>query len=489
MNYTSGRRIAGLLLAGVIWAGLSVSVTAAVEEVVLQIISFTGEKATQFNMFPTRRVRESLMGAAVKIERGQARIELKYSKMRPAILFGGDITSYVVWAVSPKGDSLNLGELTIVKDDTGGKQKFSTSWTSFGLIVTVEAYAGVEKPSNLMVFWNDGVTSPPAAAEELIFGEFGPPPTVGVEVLRGVVIDQSKSIELIQAERLFRFAQAEKADHYAPGPFDRARARLREAMAETGGTAQKLARESYSASLEAIKLSIPRRRIDELRGEVTENRAEIGRLSRRLAEEEARADRAEEMGEQLRNAKQATDEALAQMGREKDLLQEELRNLESTMLGLRGELQETRTEASRAEQRLQSALSQVSDTHESARGMIVNLPDILFDVGRASLKSGAKYPLAKLAGILLIMQDLNLRIEGHTDSTGSSRVNLKLSTQRADSVSEFLSSQGIDASRIKTAGYGAERPISDNSTASGRRANRRVEIIIGAGEIAEAPAM
>ncbi|HUV13924.1 MAG TPA: OmpA family protein, partial [Acidobacteriota bacterium] len=443
MNYTSGRRIVGLLLAGAIWASLSVPVTGAVDEVVLQIISFTGDKATQFNMFPTRHLRESQMGAAVRIERGQARIELKYSKMRPAVLFGGDVISYVLWAVNPDGTPLNLGEVPVVNDDTSGKQQFSTSWTSFGLIVTLEAYAGVEKPSSLMVFWNDGVTNPPAAAEELFFGGFGETLDVEREDLQGVVSDRTKSIELIQAERLFRFAEAEKADHYAPGVFDRARARLREAMAESGGSAQKLARESYSASLEAIKLSIPRRRLDELRVEVAENRAEIERLNGRLTEEEARANRAEEMGEQLRNAKQATDEALVQMGREKDLLQEELRNLESTMLGLRGELQETRVEASRAEQRLQSALSQVSDTHESARGMIVNLPDILYDVGKASLKSEAKFALAKLAGILLIMQDLNLRIEGHTDSTGSSRVNLKLSQQRADSVSEFLSGQGI----------------------------------------------
>ncbi len=489
MNYTSSRRIVGLLLSGVIWAGLSVSVTAAVDEVVLQIISFTGEKATQFNMFPTRRVRESQMGAAVKIERGQARIELKYSKMRPAVLFGGDITAYVLWAVSPKGDPLNLGELTILKDDKGGKQRFSTSWTSFGLIVTLEAYAGVEKPSNLMVFWNDGFTNPPAGAEELIFGGFGEHPAVEHDDLRAVVIDRTKSIELIQAERLFRFAEAVKAGHYAPGLFDRARARLREAMAAGGKNAQRLAGESYSASLEAIKLSIPQGSIDELKAEVAENRSEIERLGSRLAEEEARADRAEEMGDQLRKAKGATDQALSQMGSEKDLLQEELRNLESTMLSLRGELQETRVEASRAEQRLQSALSQVSDTRESARGMIVNLPGILFDVGRASLKSEAKFALAKLAGILLIMQELNLRIEGHTDSTGSNSVNLKLSKQRADAVSKFLSAQGIDASRIETAGYGSERPIADNSTASGRRENRRVEIIISAGEIAEEPVM
>jgi outer membrane protein OmpA-like peptidoglycan-associated protein len=134
--------------------------------------------------------------------------------------------------------------------------------------------------------------------------------------------------------------------------------------------------------------------------------------------------------------------------------------------------------------KLQSALSQVADTRESARGLIVSLPDILFDVGQATLKPDATIALAKLAGILLIMDDLNLRIEGHTDSTGSPSFNLRLSQRRADAVFDLLSSQGIRSSRIRTVGYGVERPVADNSSAEGRSRNRRVEIIIAEGEIA-----
>jgi outer membrane protein OmpA-like peptidoglycan-associated protein len=127
----------------------------------------------------------------------------------------------------------------------------------------------------------------------------------------------------------------------------------------------------------------------------------------------------------------------------------------------------------------------VADTRESARGFIVNLPDILFDVGEATLKTDATVALAKLAGILLIMQDLNLRVEGHTDSTGTASFNLRLSERRADSVFDFLAAQGIQVARMKTAGYGMERPIADNSTAAGRSQNRRVEIIIAEGEVSE----
>ncbi|UCF38882.1 MAG: OmpA family protein, partial [Acidobacteriota bacterium] len=99
--------------------------------------------------------------------------------------------------------------------------------------------------------------------------------------------------------------------------------------------------------------------------------------------------------------------------------------------------------------------------------------------------SEAQLPLVKLAGILLIMQDLNLRIEGHTDSTGSPSFNQRLSEQRADSVFDLLVTQGVSSTRIRTAGYGMERPIEDNATSEGRTKNRRVEIIIAEGDVAE----
>ncbi len=115
----------------------------------------------------------------------------------------------------------------------------------------------------------------------------------------------------------------------------------------------------------------------------------------------------------------------------------------------------------------------------------MNLPDILFDVGKATLKPEANMALAKLAGILLVMPDLNLRIEGHTDSTGSADFNKKLSLDRARSVFDLMASLGVASSRMETAGYGMEHPVADNSTAAGRQKNRRVEIVVAEGHIAE----
>ena len=133
--------------------------------------------------------------------------------------------------------------------------------------------------------------------------------------------------------------------------------------------------------------------------------------------------------------------------------------------------------------RLQDALSSVAETNDSARGFIVNLPDILFDVNEATLKPAAQVVIAKLVGILLVMPDLNLRIEGHTDATGSSEYNLKLSKQRAESVRAFLDESGIEQSRMDSIGYGKERPMASNDTTEGRSKNRRVEIVIAAGNI------
>ena len=120
----------------------------------------------------------------------------------------------------------------------------------------------------------------------------------------------------------------------------------------------------------------------------------------------------------------------------------------------------------------------VADTQSSARGMIVNLPDILFDLNEATLKTEARIVLAKLAGILLIMPELNLRIEGHTDSTGSVEYNLDLSQQRASAVLDFLAGEGVTAARLRAVGKGMESPVADNATPDGRALNRRVSILV-----------
>lgn len=107
---------------------------------------------------------------------------------------------------------------------------------------------------------------------------------------------------------------------------------------------------------------------------------------------------------------------------------------------------------------------------------------ILFGVDKASLKDPSRQELAELAVILNKYDDTNILLEGHTDSTGSEEYNLDLSRLRAQSVSNELSTNGVNPSRFTIMGYGESQPIADNSTADGRAQNRRVEVAIYAND-------
>jgi outer membrane protein OmpA-like peptidoglycan-associated protein len=107
---------------------------------------------------------------------------------------------------------------------------------------------------------------------------------------------------------------------------------------------------------------------------------------------------------------------------------------------------------------------------------------ILFDVNSDALRQEARNNVDDLARILLKYKDTNIIVEGHTDSTGAENYNMKLSDNRASSVSRQLKSQGVQGLRISTVGYGEDQPIADNGISSGRQQNRRVEIAIFAND-------
>jgi outer membrane protein OmpA-like peptidoglycan-associated protein len=113
---------------------------------------------------------------------------------------------------------------------------------------------------------------------------------------------------------------------------------------------------------------------------------------------------------------------------------------------------------------LKQQLNQVLETRESARGLIVNLSDVLFDTGSADLKPVTREKLARVAGILLSHPDLKLQIEGHTDSVGEEAYNQRLSENRADSVRSYLVAQGIASGAVGTHGFGESQPIASNDT-------------------------
>src|SRR6202035_82106 len=117
-------------------------------------------------------------------------------------------------------------------------------------------------------------------------------------------------------------------------------------------------------------------------------------------------------------------------------------------------------------------------TRDTARGLIVSMPDVLFDFNKYTLKPEARAGLARGSGIVLAYPDLNLKIEGYTDAIGSEGYNQTLSEKRAQAVRDYLVSSGVSMNNVAAQGLGKADPVADNSTAAGRKLNRRVEMIV-----------
>jgi outer membrane protein OmpA-like peptidoglycan-associated protein len=128
--------------------------------------------------------------------------------------------------------------------------------------------------------------------------------------------------------------------------------------------------------------------------------------------------------------------------------------------------------------RLLAQLNQVLQTRDTARGLIVSMPDVLFDFNKYTLKPEARERLARISGIVLAYPDLKLEIEGHTDAIGSDEYNQTLSEKRAGTVRGYLVSSGVVPDHVTAVGLGKADPVADNSTAAGRKLNRRVEMVV-----------
>ena len=123
-------------------------------------------------------------------------------------------------------------------------------------------------------------------------------------------------------------------------------------------------------------------------------------------------------------------------------------------------------------------LNAVLQTTESARGLVVNLNDVLFDTGKYTLKQNTQVSLAKVATIVELYPGLKVQVEGYTDSTGSPTTNQTLSQNRASAVQNFMVNNGVPQANITSQGYGAANFVADNGTSAGRAQNRRVDLIV-----------
>ena len=146
--------------------------------------------------------------------------------------------------------------------------------------------------------------------------------------------------------------------------------------------------------------------------------------------------------------------------------------------------QKAKLEAEKAQLRIDllKQFNLILQTRDTARGLIVNMSDVLFDTGKHTLRPAAREKLAKVAGIISGHPGLMLDVEGHTDSVGSDESNQKLSENRGSSVRDYLTQQGLASASVTTKGFGETQPVASNDNATGRQQNRRVELVIS-GEV------
>jgi outer membrane protein OmpA-like peptidoglycan-associated protein len=471
-------------------------------------VQFPEKRPVDLNFVNTTIAPNADIEAEVIYRKGQAQIDLTYDDIKPAILFGGDVTCFVVWAVTRDGLAENLGELWTRR--LSGRLKFSTGKKNFALMVTAESYYLVARPSELVVFHNTTAQGS-AGITPFAYTDFTEAPRHSMDGIAHIIWDSKVPLDLLQARKAHELATRHDAKKYARQVYTEASAMLRSAN-QTAISAPKsrelldYARHAVALSNEALNVSMHRLEALELERQNAERRAEVRDLERRAADAESAARAAKRMMEDartekdrmnsqtlaLQNEKTALERAMLTLNSEKNSLQgesaqllEEKLALETEAARLRQDRAALETEAARLQQerdqlrgRLQGALSHVAETQDSVRGLVVNLPDILFDLNEATLKPEAQLVLAKLAGILLILPDQSVTIEGHTDSTGSPDYNLDLSQRRATSVQYFMNTQGLEAKRLNAVGFGMQRPVADNTSADGRKRNRRVEIVI-----------
>lgn len=458
-------------------------------EITLYAPQFPTGNSVSLDMLASPQAPKARVEAKVNFnKKGQAEIEIDYKEMKPAVLFGGDITAYVVWAVSKDGHAVNLGELPT--REAKGSMRYRTGLKSFALLVTAEPYYLVQKPSEMVMFYNANPASKRIPSDDFSFTDFVPAADHQLDSIVNISWDSDEPLELIQAEKAYEIAQRIEADNHAPDLFFQATTTLEQAKALAGaGRSRKksadYALRSVAMSNDAIGISERKIEAAALEAEIAARRAEMESLEARALEAETMLTEAEDLLAEAGEKTEALTAERAQLESGMDALRTEQTALVAEQAALVTAVAGLKQERELLSSRLDDALSQVADTRNTARGTIINLPDILFDVSKSTLKPEARLVIAKLAGILLIMGDLNTRIEGHTDATGGYDYNMSLSEARAASVRDFLFDEGIEIRRMTVKGYGPDRPIADNTSNEGRAKNRRVEIVIAEGTIAE----
>ena len=452
--------------------------------------------------------------AKVESKQGYIEIEVEFDDLQAATRFGPEYLTYVMWAITPEGRATNLGE--VILNGTKSKLNVTSELQAFGLVVTAEPYFAVSQPSDVVVMENfvrkdtvGKVEEIDAKYELLKRGLYTT--NVTPAELKPIPLDKETPLDLYQARNAVRIARWAGADKDASESFQKADALLKQAEAYKDRKAGNkpvamTAREAVQTAEDARLIALKRQeeqRLAQERQAASDREAQAkaaAERSRLQAEEDSRRRLQAETDQRLETerraraeAERAAAEAQAAAAKERALRDQAAAD-QSRQLAARAEADRTAAQA-QAEQARQAAeraerektelraklvqqLNLILETRESARGLVVNISDVLFDTGQYTLKPAAREKLAKVSGIVLAHPGLNLQIEGHTDSVGSDQLNQTLSEKRANAVRDFLVQQGLPTTAISTRGFGKTVPVASNDTAAGRQQNRRVEMIV-----------
>jgi outer membrane protein OmpA-like peptidoglycan-associated protein len=436
--------------------------------------------------------------AEVNSRQGYIQVKADMKALPPASSFGVEFLTYVLWAITPDGHSTNLGE-ALIDGNGNAKLDVTTELQSFGLIVTAEPYFAVAQPSDVVVMENV-IRQDTAGKYEEINAKYELLPRgryvyqVPAGKLQPMRVDKNIPLELYEAQNAVRIARLNNADQYGGSTFQDAVKLQEQAEAYLTRNAGKkpvimTAREAVQKAEDSRVISIRKQQQLALAKErqdaadreaLAKAQAAEAARQQQTAEQQAKLDEARRMEAEKQRLEAEQAKADADAARAQAAAEAQKARLAAT------EADRLRQQAERDKEALRQQLLQqfnaVLETRETPRGLVVNMSDVLFATGKYALKEVAREKLAKISGIIISHPGLNLQVEGHTDSTGSDDFNQKLSEQRANTVRDYLTGQGIPAQTITAIGLGKDLPVASNDTAAGRQLNRRVEMVVS-GEV------
>src|SRR5437660_2648311 len=445
--------------------------------------------------------------AKVESRTGRIEINADFEHLRPSRNLAPVYLTYVLWAITPEGRPVSLGE--IVPEDGKTSVRVSTDLQAFGVIFTAEPYFSVTRPSDMVVLENvvkqntKGWEQPIDTKFDVVErGQY----TVDITAakLPSSTADSKTPNELPQARNAVAIARADGGDRYAAERRRKAEDFLARAedylrRKQSGKAISTVARGAAQAAEDARILTLERRQQEQQEAERTAMRERAEQAQQQETEAKAQAEREARQREQAERDRQSAEQAKADADRARQdaeaakaaaLAQQQVAQSQAQQAQMaaqqadqaRAQAEQARLQAEQEKEqtraRLLQQLNQVLQTRESARGLIVDMPDVLFDTAKYTLKPGARERLAKVAGILMAYPDLHVQVEGHTDNVGGVEYNQQLSEKRAAAVREFLVQQGVKSTDIESRGFGMDQPVATNATATGRQLNRRVDLVV-----------